>query len=64
MSNLHETNRVLSRAGARILSDEDLGQVAGGFVVSKYATGPCVWDPIACRPVSGDCNKFPPACGS
>jgi bacteriocin-like protein len=54
-----ETNRVLSRVGARLLNDEELQQIAGGFL-----TGPCVWDPILCRPISGDCSKFPPACGS
>jgi hypothetical protein len=64
MSNLQETNRVLSRVGARHLSDEELQQVAGGFVVSKYVTGACVFDPIACRVISGDCNKIPPACAS
>ena len=59
-----ETNRVLSRVGARLLSDEELQQIAGGFVAGKFLTGQCVWDPIACRPISGDCSKFPPACGS
>jgi bacteriocin-like protein len=55
---------VLSRIGARQLNDEELQQVAGGFVVSKYVTGACVFDPIACRVISGDCNKIPPACAS
>ena len=59
MSNLQETNRVLSRVGARLLNHEDLQQIAGGF-----STGQCVWDPIACRFISGDLCKFPPACGS
>ena len=59
MSNLQETNRVLSRIGARQLNDGELQQVAGGFVVSKYVTGACVFDPIACRVISGDCNKIP-----
>lgn len=59
MSNLHETNRVLSRVGARDLSDEELRQVAGGFVVD---TGACVFDPVACKVISGDCNNVPPAC--
>ena len=54
-----ETNRVLGRVGARLLSDEELQQISGGF-----STGACVWDPILCRPISGDCQKLPPACGS
>jgi len=54
-----ETNRVLSRVGARLLNDEELQQISGGF-----STGACVWDLILCRPISGDCQKFPPACGS
>jgi bacteriocin-like protein len=53
------TNRVLSRVGARLVSDEELQQITGGF-----STGACVWDPILCRPISGDCQKLPPACGS
>jgi hypothetical protein len=57
MSNLQETNRVLSRVGARLLSDDELRQVAGGFV-----TGACVFDPVTCRVISGDCSKNPPAC--
>ena len=62
MSNLQETNRVLSRIGARQLNDEELQQVAGGFVVSKYVTGACVYDPVACRVISGDCRFIPPEC--
>ena len=57
MSNLQETNRVLSRAGARSLSYEELQQVAGGLV-----TGDCVFDPVTCQVISGDCSKIPPAC--
>jgi hypothetical protein len=59
MSHLQETNRVLSRVGARLLSDEELRQVAGGLVV---LTGACVFDPVTCRVISGDCSKIPPAC--
>lgn len=62
MSNLQETNRVLSRVGARLLSDEELQQIAGGFVVGKLVTGACVFDPVTCQVISGDCNKIPPAC--
>lgn len=64
MSTLQETNRVLSRVGARLLNDEELQQIAGGFVVAKLGTGACVFDPITCQVISGDCSKFPPACGS
>ncbi|HEY6254033.1 MAG TPA: hypothetical protein VI685_29115 [Candidatus Angelobacter sp.] len=62
MSHLQETNRVLSRVGARLLGDQELRQVAGGFVVGGSLTGACVYDPVACRVISGDCNKIPPAC--
>ena len=62
MSNLQETNRVLSRAGARLLSDKDLREVAGGFFASGAHTGACVYDPVACRVISGDCSDNPPAC--
>ena len=63
-----KTNRVLSRAGARILSDEEIQQIAGGFVVRKsffgsgLGTGACNYDPVTCRVISGDCSDVPPAC--
>ena len=62
-----ETNRVLSRIGARLLSDEEIQQIAGGFIVGKFfgsspLTGACVFDPITCRIISGDCSDIPPAC--
>jgi hypothetical protein len=67
MSNLQETNRVLSRVGARVVSDEELQQVAAGFRIgrsfgSSPLTGACVYDPVLCRVISGDCNDIPPAC--
>ena len=62
MSNLQETNRVLSRAGARLVSDKELQQIAGGFVFGGIRTGACVYDPVACQVISGDCNNIPPAC--
>lgn len=65
MPNLQETNRVLGRAGARLLSDKELQQIAGGFIIGKphsLLTGACVYDPITCRVISGDCSKIPPAC--
>jgi bacteriocin-like protein len=62
MSNLQETNRVLSRVGARLLSDEELQQIAGGFRVGALVTGACVYDPATCRVISGDCRFIPPEC--
>lgn len=67
MSNLQETNRVLSRVGARLLSDEEIQQIAGGLIVrgffgSSPLTGACVYDPVTCRVVSGDCSDVPPPC--
>lgn len=62
-----ETNRVLSRVGARLLNDEESQQITGGFFVgrsfgSSPTTGACVYDPVACRVISGDCSDVPPAC--
>jgi len=62
-----ETNRVLSRLGARLLSDEEQRQVAAGFRIgrsfgSSPLTGPCNYDPVLCRVISGDCSDVPPAC--
>ena len=61
-----ETNRVLSRVGARLLTEEDMQQVAGGLVVGRsfgsFGTGPVNFDPITCRVISGDCSDVPPAC--
>jgi bacteriocin-like protein len=57
MTNLEKTNRVLSRAGARLVSDKELQQIAGGFT-----TAACVYDPVTCQVISGDCSKIPPAC--
>jgi hypothetical protein len=62
-----ETNRVLSRVGARLLSDEEIQQIAGGFIVrgffgSGLGTGACNYDPVTCRVISGDCSDVPPPC--
>ena len=57
MSNLQETNRVLGRAGARILSQQELQQIAGGL-----NTAACTFDPISCTVLDGDCNSNPPPC--
>ena len=56
MSNL-QGNRVLGRAGARLLSEEELHQITGGF-----HTNLCSFNPTTCQ-VDGDCI-VPPACGS
>jgi hypothetical protein len=63
-----ETNRVLSRIGARTLSDEEIQQVAAGFKIGKsfflsgLGTGACNYDPVTCRVISGDCADNPPPC--
>ena len=62
-----EKNRVLSRMGARLVSEEELQQITGGFVVGRsflsgLGTGACNYDPVACRVISGDCSDNPPAC--
>jgi hypothetical protein len=57
MSNLQETNRVLGRAGARLLSEAELRQITGGL-----NTAVCSYDPVACRVLDGDCNNNPPPC--
>ena len=62
-----ETNRVLSRVGARLVSEEELQQVAGGFKSSTFfgsglGTGACNYDPVTCRVISGDCSDNPPPC--
>jgi hypothetical protein len=67
MSNLQEANRVLGRMGARLVSDEEIQQIAAGFVVGRsfgsgLGTGACNYDPVACRVISGDCSDNPPAC--
>jgi len=65
MSNLQETNRVLGRVGARLVSEEELQQIAGGFVArgfGSFNTGACNYDPVTCRVISGDCSDNPPPC--
>src|SRR4249920_2024842 len=50
-----ENNRVLGRAGARTLSDEEIQQVAAGFKIARsffgsgLGTGACNYDPVTCR---------------
>ena len=62
-----ENNRVLGRAGARLVSEEELQQVAGGFKTHNFfgsglGTGACNYDPVTCRVISGDCSDNPPPC--
>ena len=61
-----EKNRVLSRVGARLLSEEEIHQIAGGFKIGRsfgsFNTGACVFDPVTCQVISGDCSDVPPAC--
>ena len=45
-----ETNRVLGRLGARILTEQEVEQVAGGIV-----TNPCTFNPTTCA-MDGDCE--------
>ena len=55
MSKSQEQNRVLGRAGARLLSENELKQITGGF-----HTNVCSFNPTTCV-VDGDC-LLPPAC--
>jgi len=61
-----ETNRVLSRVGARLLTEEESQQIAAGFKTGRsfgsFNTGPCNFNPITCQVISGDCSDIPPAC--
>jgi bacteriocin-like protein len=62
-----ENNRVLGRAGARLVSEEELQQISGGFRVAGFfgsglGTGACNYDPVTCRVISGDCSDVPPPC--
>ena len=52
-----QENRVLGRTGARLLKEEELHKISGGF-----QTGVCSFDPNTCRVLDGDCSKIPPAC--
>lgn len=56
MQNELTQSRVLGRVGARLLSDEELKQISGGF-----HTNLCSFDPTTCI-ADGDCI-VPPACG-
>jgi len=58
MSNLQET-RVLGRTGARLLREDELQKITGGF---QY-TGACTFDTVRCVYLDGDCNGNAPPCG-
>lgn len=55
MLNNEKTERVLSRMGARELSEQELEQVGGGF---RYPR--CTFNPVTCV-MDGICTP-PPAC--
>ncbi len=50
MSGSKEANRVLARRGARLLSEQELEQVAGGIITAN-----CTFDPKTCA-MDGDCE--------
>ncbi|MBZ5522596.1 MAG: hypothetical protein LAP21_10195 [Acidobacteriia bacterium] len=55
MSNHQESNRVLSRLGARELTEQEINQVGGAL-----RTGLCTFNPVTCV-MDGDCSP-PPGC--
>ena len=61
-----ETNRVLGRVGARLLTEDEMQQVAAGLKIGRsfgsFNTGACNYDPVTCRVISGDCSDNPPPC--
>ncbi len=56
MSKHQEDARVLSRRGARELTEQELEQVSGAFIWPKT----CTFDPVTCA-MDGVCSP-PPAC--
>jgi bacteriocin-like protein len=56
MSKLQENGRVLSRLGARELTEKEMEQVSGGFTFLPR----CTFDPVTCA-MDGVCSP-PPAC--
>jgi hypothetical protein len=52
-----QESRVLGRAGARVLSEQEVQQITGAF-----HTNVCSFNPTTCQ-IDGDCI-VPPACGS
>jgi hypothetical protein len=53
MSNQENDNRVLARTGARLLSEAELEEIAGGFAISR-----CTFDPTTCH-FDGVCTPLP-----
>ena len=53
MSNQEKINRVLARAGARLLNDAELNDVTGGFSINT-----CTFDPKTCA-MDGVCTPLP-----
>lgn len=49
-------DRVLTRLHARVLTEEELEQVPGGFIIRPR----CTFDPVTCA-MDGVCSP-PPAC--
>ena len=56
MSNHKENDRVLSRLGARELSNQEIEEVSGGLKIRPR----CTFDPVTCA-MDGICSP-PPAC--
>jgi hypothetical protein len=56
MSKQEENNRVLSRIGARVLTEQETEQVSGAFILRPR----CTLDPVTCA-MDGICSP-PPAC--
>lgn len=53
MSNEKMENRVLSRVGARLLSEDELKEVSGGFNIGR-----CTFNPQTCA-MDGVCTPLP-----
>jgi len=53
MSNEKMDNRVLGRIGARLLSEDELKEVSGGFAINR-----CTFNPQTCA-MDGVCTPLP-----
>lgn len=58
MSNHNENDRVLSRMGARELTEQEIDEVSGGK--RKIVRPRCTLDPVTCA-MDGICSP-PPSC--
>jgi hypothetical protein len=56
MSNPQDNNRVLSRLGARVLTDQEAEQVSGALIFRPR----CTLNPVTCS-MDGICSP-PPSC--